>query len=321
MEWVEVTAKTVEEAKDRALDRLGVDERDAEFEILEEPRQGFLGRMKGEARVRARVRPTAPRPKVERRDRRRGRRGDGDRERSPREGAAGTTTAAAAVTADTGREEATGEEEGAPAAPERTSEEPSEAERPRRKRRRSGPRGEGGRTERAGEAGEADDDERGAPVADLSIESQAEIVVNFLDGLLDAFGIEATTSWSAVDDENAQVRVDGEGLGLLVGPKGNTLSALSELARSVVVHAADGPPPGRVHLDVAGYRERRREALVRFTNGIADQVRESGRPVALEPMSSADRKIVHDTVNELDGVASTSEGDEPYRRVVILPRS
>jgi spoIIIJ-associated protein len=158
-------------------------------------------------------------------------------------------------------------------------------------------------------------------MADLSIDAQAEIVVNFLDGLVDAFGFDATTSWTATDDETAQVRVDGENLGLLVGPKGQTLSALSEVARSVVVHAADGRPPGRVHIDVAGYRERRREALARFTQGIAEQVRETGRPVALEPMSSADRKVVHDTINELDGVSSTSEGDEPYRRVVILPGS
>src|SRR6187551_93991 len=71
MEWVETTAKTVEAAKELALDRLGVDETDAEFEILEEPRPGLFGRVKGEARVRARVRPTRPRPKTERRDRKR----------------------------------------------------------------------------------------------------------------------------------------------------------------------------------------------------------------------------------------------------------
>lgn len=69
MEWVETTAKTVEEAKELALDRLGVDEIDAEFEVLEAPRPGLFGRVKGEARVRARVRPTRPRPKTERRDR------------------------------------------------------------------------------------------------------------------------------------------------------------------------------------------------------------------------------------------------------------
>src|SRR5436309_14502250 len=72
MEWVEVTGKTLEEAKEAALDQLGVDEEDAEFEILEEPKSGLFGRLRSEARVRARVVPTEPRPKVDRRERRRG---------------------------------------------------------------------------------------------------------------------------------------------------------------------------------------------------------------------------------------------------------
>src|SRR3954454_21855786 len=75
MEWVETTGRTVEEAKEHALDQLGVDEVDAEFEVLEEPKSGLFGRMRSEARVRARVRPQAPPPKLERRDRRRGRAG------------------------------------------------------------------------------------------------------------------------------------------------------------------------------------------------------------------------------------------------------
>ena len=67
------------------------------------------------------------------------------------------------------------------------------------------------------------------------------------------------------------------------------------------------------------YRERRKEALERFTHQVAEQVLASGSPTSLEPMSPADRKIVHDTVNEIDGVRTTSEGEEPRRRVVILP--
>src|SRR5205823_6014441 len=72
VQWVEVTGRTVEEAKEAALDQLGVDEQDAEFEIVEEPKSGLFGRLRSEARVRARVVPTAPRPKLERRERRRG---------------------------------------------------------------------------------------------------------------------------------------------------------------------------------------------------------------------------------------------------------
>jgi spoIIIJ-associated protein len=70
MEWVEFTARTLEEAKDLALDRLGVAADDAEFEVLAEPKPGLFGRLRGEARVRARVRPAQARQKVDRRERR-----------------------------------------------------------------------------------------------------------------------------------------------------------------------------------------------------------------------------------------------------------
>ena len=78
MEWVETTGRTIEDAKEAALDELGVDESDAEFEVLEEARAGLFGRLRSEARVRARVRPTAPRAKEDRRDRRRRNRASGE---------------------------------------------------------------------------------------------------------------------------------------------------------------------------------------------------------------------------------------------------
>jgi spoIIIJ-associated protein len=86
VQWVETTGRTIEDAKEAALDQLGIDERDAEFEVIEEPKTGLFGRPRGEARIRARVVPKAPRPKQERRPRRGGRGrpgegGSGDRER------------------------------------------------------------------------------------------------------------------------------------------------------------------------------------------------------------------------------------------------
>ena len=89
MEWVETVAKTLAEAREMALDRLGVGEDDAEFEVLEEPKAGLFGRVRGEARVRARVRPTAVRPKQDRRSRGRNQRNDRpDKEPAPLEGVA-----------------------------------------------------------------------------------------------------------------------------------------------------------------------------------------------------------------------------------------
>jgi spoIIIJ-associated protein len=72
-------------------------------------------------------------------------------------------------------------------------------------------------------------------------------------------------------------------------------------------------------VDVGGYRHKRREALERFARQVAEQVRAEGAPKALEPMTAADRKTVHDTINDIEGVSTTSEGEEPHRRVVILP--
>jgi spoIIIJ-associated protein len=96
VEWVHITAKTIDEARERALDTLGVDEQDVEIVVLEEPRAGLFGRRKGQAEIRARIRPTQVRPKVERRDRR-SRKGDqkgkGSRNSAGRGAGTATTTA------------------------------------------------------------------------------------------------------------------------------------------------------------------------------------------------------------------------------------
>lgn len=143
----------------------------------------------------------------------------------------------------------------------------------------------------------------------------SEALHGFLVGLLEAFEVEATVTVRELDEGVLEASIDGEELGLLVGPKGQTVDALQDLARSAVPH--DGST--RLRVDVAGYRERRREALSRFATGVAQDVLASGTPTSLEPMSAADRKVVHDTVNEIDGVRTTSEGEEPRRRVVVHP--
>jgi spoIIIJ-associated protein len=154
---------------------------------------------------------------------------------------------------------------------------------------------------------------------EVSQEEQGEIVQDFLDGLVDAFDLDGEVRTETIDDEMIEVQVIGDDLGLLIGPKGLTLVAVQELARTVVQRRAEGNPRGRFRVDVGGYRQRRREALERFTRTVADEVKETGVQKALEPMNASDRKVVHDTINEIDGVATTSEGEDPHRRVVILP--
>lgn len=153
----------------------------------------------------------------------------------------------------------------------------------------------------------------------LTLDEQAERMTDFLEGLLDAFGYDGEVARTTIDDTTIELAVDGDDLGLLIGPKGQTLSSIQELARVASTRDAGFPTDGRVRIDVAGYRQRRREALERFAQKVAAEVKESGRQKVLEPMSPPDRKVVHDTVNGIDGVRTYSEGEDAARRVVIAP--
>jgi spoIIIJ-associated protein len=291
MEWVETTGRTVEEAKELALDRLGVHEEDAEFEVVDEPRPGLFGRLRGEARVRARVRPTRPRPKAERRDRRRKPRAD---EATPEKAAA--TTADPADAAEPESEPNPQPEQPQPA-------KATKAPAPKRaKRSEPATAGNGD--------GESDDTAAGR-------DAERAAAVSFLEGLLTALG-ETGSVEVVVDGDDAELRVTGGELGVLIGPRGQTLLAVQDLTRLAAQRRA-GDRYGRLRVDIGGYRERRREALGRFTEQVAAEVVASGESRALEPMSSMDRKVVHDTANELDGVETVSEGEEPFRRVIIRP--
>jgi spoIIIJ-associated protein len=321
VEWVETTGKTVEEAKDAALDQLGVDEQDAEFEVIDEPKTGLFGRVRSEARVRARVQPTQPRPKVERRTPRR--RADA---KKPKAAAAGTNGRDQDAVA--GAEEATTDAG--------SDVEAGAARPPAKRRRRSGTgtgAGGGSRTSGAATRAAGGDEEQGDDRADrraastegtnmdddATVEQQAEITTGFLTGLLDAFDLDASINEERVDEDTIELHVEGTDLGLLVGPKGNTLQAIQELSRTVIQRQVAGTHHGRVRIDIAGYRQKRKLALEKFAAQVAADVAASGEAKSLEPMHPADRKIVHDAINDIEGVRTTSEGEEPRRRVVILP--
>jgi spoIIIJ-associated protein len=286
MEWVETTGKTVEDAKEAALDQLGVDEQDAEFEVLAEPKSGLFGRLRVEARVRARVRPMHPRPKEERQRRRRG--GGRDRDRD-------ASTSGGASRGDKG------ERTTRPAASRQKS---AVATAPRRQERETTRNGDG--------------QARMQEAPEMTLSEQAEIGRDFLAGLVSQFSPQANVAVEPVDDDTIRLAVNGEDLGLLIGPKGQTLQALQELVRTVVQRHTTSRE-GWLVVDVSDYRQKRKAALERFAAATSSQVLETGLPVSLEPMSAADRKIVHDAINDIDGVTTRSEGDEPRRWVVIAP--
>ena len=329
MEWVETTAKTLDEAKDLALDRLGVAADDAEFEVLEEPRSGLFGRTRGEARVRARVMPAAVRPKQERRNRGRSQAKNGSGSNSQSRNTQGGRSRAASGAgseraAQRGeRDQRSGSGQSGPTSDESagadfdattsdraskpetgTARRPSKrAERPQRSKQ-----------QKESKRMDAQHEHEESPVSPQEV---GDAAVAFMSGLATAFGTEAETALD-VDGSNLEVRVTGSELGLMVGPGGRTLTAVQDLAR-VAAQRRLGDHDTRLRIDVGGYREKRREALAQFAASVATQVIESGTAKALEPMSSADRKTVHDAIVEIDGVDSHSEGDDPTRRVVITP--
>ena len=372
MEWVETTGKTIDEAKDAALDRLGIDHDEAEFQVLEEPKAGLFGRVRGEARVRAASphgcpvpsrsdvsaaaaarsaprpderprrprRPTARPPRMRRRRRCRGCPGcqpSGAAARRPPASPAPPKATAAAGKGAAG--EATSPLAEGPADDGDTAVAPGHGHRRHRgsRRRRPAPRtsrsrgrrpaGAAARTDRSkhadGTTAAATNGSVGAteegPDVTVTLDEQTALAEQFLSGLLDAFGLEGQLETSRVDESTSEIDITGDDLGLLIGPRGQTIVAIQELTRIVLQRHAEGSYEGRVRVDVSGYRQRRREALARFTEQVADQVRASGTRKALEPMNAADRKVVHDTANELEGVHTVSEGEEPRRWVVIVP--
>jgi spoIIIJ-associated protein len=308
MEWVETTGKSLDEAKDRALDQLGVAADEAEFDVLDEPRTGLFGRVRGEARVRARVKPTAVRPKQDRRSRGRGKGRRDDQGGSRRGGRNGGRSG----------EGRSGEgRDGGGSGGEGRSNGGGRGRDPRNGAESSGGRRSSGRSQQSQQQKETPpmDDQDAWPT--VTPQEVGDAAVAFMSGLADAFGVDATTSLR-VDDTDLDVRVEGTELGLMVGPGGRTLMAVQDLAR-VASQRRLGDHDTRLRIDVGGYREKRRAALEKFALAVANQVAESGEPKALEPMPSADRKAVHDALADVDTVTSRSEGDDPMRRVVISP--
>lgn len=290
MDWVETTGKTLDEATDRALAHLGVHRDDAEVEILEEPKAGMFGRIRGEARVRARVRPTGPRPKRSRRT--------GGREELPRNGEVRDsgkkkTAKAKTIEVDTARI-------------------------PREKTDRGDVRKN---TNSSVSKSKKDSSKENSMAEGITLAEQGAIGKGFLEGLLSAMKINAEVVVREIDEETIELSVNANPpteLGVLVGPRGTTLQALQEVTRTVV-QSKSPARTDRILVDVAQYRERRVAALGRFANQVALEVRDSGEERALEPMAAADRKAVHDALAENASVITRSEGEEPRRFVVVSP--
>ena len=288
MEWVEVQGPSVEVAVEAALAELGVESRDeVDIEVLQEPEKGFLGIGRTDAVVRVK-----PLPKKRRRGRSSGEKRGGDRRGGP---VGGDQKAQSGQGRDQPKQGGQGQQQ-------RSGRRASPPEK-----RRSDPR--------PAQAGGESNTTKEVRETTVSREEQASVVGEFLEGLLAAFGLEGSVE-TRVEEDIIYADVVGSETEALVGSRGVILQSIHELAKTVVQRKTQ--ESARIRLDIAGYAERRRQALRIYAQRLGQQVLEEGGEIMVEPMNAAERKIIHDTVGEIKGVRTYSEGEEPRRSVVIV---
>jgi len=281
MEWVEVRGKSADIAIEAAMKELGASDREQiDVEVIQEPEKGFLGFGGQDAIVKVKLRPQGGRKRRRRRKGSGDRGNDGDRSQGgkPDNGRGGRTQT------------------------------PSKAAE-----RQGGGRSQNKRGDRRDSAPTKQPRQR-EEKPDVDIEEQAPVVEEFLSGLVSAFGLEGSVS-VRVDDEVIIADVTGPQTEAMVGPRGSTIEAIHELSKTVLQRQTQSS--ARLRLDIAGYGERRRQALAIYANQLIDQLLEDGGEVTLEPMSAGDRKVIHDAAAERTGVRSYSEGQSPQRYVVL----
>ena len=283
MEWVEATGTTVEIAVEAAVSELGLESADqAEVEVIQQPKAGFLGVWGRLAIV-----------KVSRKPRKRNRRG--------RRGPKGENGSGKRQKSSSGQSNSRKTKKDKPSRP------PKQQKSPARTKKNGSPK-----ERRAMDNNETSEPRKEKP--ESSIEDQAKVAEEFLTGLIASFGLDGEVQ-TRIEDEVLYLDVVGEQTEALVGPKGATMYSVLELTRTTVQRRTFGAP--RMRIDIAGYGARRREALTIYTGKLVEQLLENGGEVMLEPMNAADRKVVHDTAGAIEGVRTYSEGDEPRRAVVI----
>ncbi|MFL3016254.1 MAG: protein jag [Acidimicrobiales bacterium] len=296
MEWIETTGTSIDEAKDLALDRLGVAEDELEIQVLTEPSSAMFGLKKTEARLRARVRPISPQIKTERNSKNNR---DKNRKRS-NQGRKNTNNKTNSEKSQKNNNQKNSK---------KTSEQLDDA--------KNSSKNKDNRPEKATKAKNnprTRRDEMETEKMDLS--TQAEITESFLAGLLEKMGLESRVT-STIEDERLTVEAHGLNLGLAIGHQGQTVRAITELSRTIIQRKSRGSASGSMTVDIGGYRALRQSNLEKFAKAQAEAVLSDGISRALDPMGAADRRVAHNAVSDIEGVETISEGSNMDRRVVI----
>ncbi len=276
-DYIDVTGKNEDEAISKALAQLGLDRDDVSVEVLERAKSGFLGLGACPAKIRVYYGP----------------------EEEP------VSVKAAPV-----REEAP---KPCPAVPEK-QERPARRERvpqekkrerpaPEKKERPAELRREEPAAVQPGSLGEEVDDEK------------AQAIKTFLKGLLEHMDSAAEIKVYLPEKGRYKVVLEGQGLGALIGRRGETLDAIQQITSYAVNR--DGGPRVRIHLDAENYRAKREQSLQNLARKVAGKVVRYRRSVTLEPMNAYERHVIHTALQDYDGVTTYSTGTDPNRRVVV----
>ena len=305
MEWIETTGSTVDEAKDRALDRLGIAEDDMQFEIIEEGSNSLFRLKRKEARLRARVKPVNTKPKFDR------------RQRNKKQSRGGKSTSGSGDTKNNNsrknvKKDNPRESNKKTFNNNKTDKDAANARKKRDTDIKSTKKGSSKTDSEARNNGK-----EAVKKNKMNLEEQSEITEDFVSGLLERMGLQARVV-SSIEDNRAVVQAQGLNLGLAIGPRGETVRAITQLAHTMIQRLSDGEAEGKLTVDIGGYRERRRTFLAEFAVNQANEVLEDGNSVALDPMNASDRKVVHDAVSDVEGVTTRSEGSDYDRHVVII---
>ena len=274
MDYITVTAKTLDDAITDALVQLGVTSDQLDYEVIEKGSAGFLGIGVKQAVIKARKKVEEPEVKEEPVK-------EEKKDTEPVKDHAGHTEKPAKEKKHKNKHKK--EEK-----PAEVKEEPVKEEKEARKEIQLG------------------------KVEDQTIEACEKFVAD----VMQAMGMEDVKVTSCVDEEGAlSINMEGPNMGILIGKRGQTLDSLQYLTNRVANKMQDGYV--RVKLDTEDYRRRRKETLENLAKNIAGKVKRTRRTVVLEPMNPYERRIIHSALQSDPAVTTHSEGEEPYRKVVV----
>lgn len=300
MEYITVSAKTLDDAITEALIQLGVTSDQLDYQVIEKGSAGFLGIGMKQAVIKARRKeeikeeePEIELPKVD------------------------VSLVKEPLKKEPRKDTVKHEKENVKREPEKKEQvkkESAKKESPKKESRKKPEKKEKKETVK-------EQPETNAPAkkeAELAkVESQTiEACEKFISDVLKAMGMDDVKVTSSIDEEGAlSIDMEGSNMGIMIGKRGQTLDSLQYLTNRVANKMQDGYV--RVKLDTEDYRRRRKETLENLAKNIASKVKRSRRTVSLEPMNPYERRIIHSALQADPAVSTHSEGEEPYRRVVV----